>query len=130
MLGGEDLKDACKLRPGSPALRRRVRAWQALTALLPFLTPGRIRAAFELTWHCMGVRGLAAPSWRLPFQARAYNAVGSCAVTLLSVGQIHACRLLCMALHECAQPFLLTSEWTRFDSSISQKVTSLGALTV
>ena len=62
----KDLKGACKLRPGSTALCTRVHAWQALTALSPFLTPGRIQAAFKLTWHCMEVRGLAAPSWHLP----------------------------------------------------------------
>ena len=69
VLGGENAKDACKLRPGSAALRTRVRAWQALTAMSPFLAPGRIRAAFKLTWRCMEVRALAAPSWHLPFRA-------------------------------------------------------------
>ena len=84
VLGGQDPKDACKLRPGSPALRRRVRAWQALTALSPFLTPGRIRAAFELTWRCMGVRAPSASSWRLSLRACAHVAGDCCAVTPLT----------------------------------------------
>ena len=84
VLGGESPKDACKLRPGSPALRRRVRAWQALTALSPFLTPGRIRAAFELTWRCMGVRGLAAAFQGLPVCDNAHVVGGHCAVTRLT----------------------------------------------
>ena len=83
-LGGETLKDACKLRPGSPALRRRVRAWQALTALSPFLTSGRIHSAFELTWRCMGVRAPSAPAWRLSFRACAHIAGEVCAVTPLT----------------------------------------------
>ena len=45
-------------RPGSPAHRARVRTWQALCALLPFLTAQRARRAFDQTWQCIEVSGI------------------------------------------------------------------------
>ena len=57
-LDGEDIKSATGHRPGSPAHRARVRTWQALCALSPFLTAQHARRAFDQIWRCVEVSGI------------------------------------------------------------------------
>ena len=54
-LEGDDTKSASGHRPGSLAHRARVRTWQALCALSPFLTKERVRGAFGAIWCCVEV---------------------------------------------------------------------------
>lgn len=52
---GDEVRNAAGYRPGSPAHRMRVRTWQALTALSPFLTTHNAGAAFQSIWRCIEV---------------------------------------------------------------------------
>ena len=52
---GDEVRNAAGYRPGSPAHRARVRTWQALTALSPFLTTRHAGAAFQSIWRCIAV---------------------------------------------------------------------------
>lgn len=54
-LEGDDTKSASGHRLGSLAHRARVRTWQALCALSPFLTKERVRGAFGAIWCCVEV---------------------------------------------------------------------------
>lgn len=55
-LEGEQVRNAAGYRPGSPAHRARVRTWQALAALSPFLTTQEQTAdAFKAIWRCVEV---------------------------------------------------------------------------
>lgn len=51
----DEITGAAGHRPGSPAHRARVRTWQALCALSPFMTAQRARGAFGAIWRCIEV---------------------------------------------------------------------------
>ena len=57
-LDGGDARSASGHRPGSPTHRARVRTWQALCALSPFLKAQHARRAFDQIWQCIEVSGI------------------------------------------------------------------------
>ena len=76
-------------RPGSPAHRARVRTWQALCALSPFLTAQRASAAFGAIWRCIEV-GIG-PTWALQCGSLEFLPGTSCEKLVCSSGDFHRC---------------------------------------